>query len=113
MISQASTSAGEVAEQHPLGSWSAYPAYCAGMAPLAQKLADDLTAYPWPPAASAQANDLAAGHNYLAVLYVRCAATNGSYSELVDIDRSLRDVEDYVAAANVALRVAIGLPADR
>jgi hypothetical protein len=83
------------------------------MGPVARKLADDVAAHPWPPEAAVPAKDLAAAHTYLAALYANCAATDGSYEALVAIDASLREVEDYVSRANVEMRVAIGLPADR
>ena len=113
MISAATTTGNDVAARDPLTDWSAYPAYCAEMAVVARTLADALSAYSWPAGAAAQATDLSAGHTYLATLYDQCAATDGSYEALVGIDETLRDVHDYVSLANVQMRVAIGLPADR
>lgn len=80
---------------------------------MARTFADGVTAYPWPAGAETQAADLVAGHIYLATLYDQCAATDGSYEALAEIDETLRDVHEYVSLANVEMRVAIGLPADR
>ena len=113
IVTTAGTAGAQAAQAFPIVDWSSYPAYCAAMAPIAQKLADDVTAVAWPEAAAEQATALVVSHTFLATLYSQCAATDGSYESLRDLDASLRKVHDDASLANVNLRVAIGLPADR
>lgn len=89
------------------------PAYCAAMAPIDEKFANDLKAAVWPEEVQDEIDALAAVDAEIAGIYYQCAGAPGTQSAQEANFAALEDAGNRAGGAASALRLALGLPIDR